>query len=63
MTKTTDSYSFLLKKYLIFVNLCHITLSVNYSIKYAAVGAATSKPETEAIAFDENFFATPHQVT
>ena len=23
----------------------------------------TSKPETEAIAFDENFIATPHQVT
>ena len=38
-TTTTDSYSFLLKKYLIFVNLCHITLSLNHSIMYAALGA------------------------
>ena len=31
---------------------------------YAAVGAKkTSKPEMEAIAFDENFIVTPHQVT
>ena len=39
LTKTTDSYSFILKKYLSFVNLCHITLSLNHSIMYAAVGA------------------------
>ena len=38
LTKSTDSYSFLLKKYLTFVNLCHITLSLNHSIMYAAVG-------------------------
>ena len=31
---------------------------------YATVGAKkSSKPETEAIAFDENFIATPHQVS
>ena len=35
----TDSYSFILKKYLNFVNLCHITLSLNHSIMCAAVGA------------------------
>ena len=39
LTKTTDSYSFILKKYLSFVNLCSITLSLNHSIMYAAVGA------------------------
>ena len=39
LTKTTDSYFFLLKHYLSFVNLCHITLSLNLSIMYAAVGA------------------------
>ena len=39
LTKTTEYYSFLLKKYLIFVNLCHITLSLNNSIMYAAGGA------------------------
>ena len=39
LTKTTDSYSFILKKYLNFVNLCHITLSLNHSIMCAAVGA------------------------
>ena len=39
LTKTTDSYSFILKKYLSFVNLCHITLSLNHSIMYAALGA------------------------
>ena len=39
LTKTTDSYSFILKKYLSFVNLCRITLSLNHSIMYAAVGA------------------------
>ena len=31
LTKTTDSYSFLLKKYLIVVNLFHITLSLSHA--------------------------------
>ena len=34
LTKTTDSCSFLLKKYLIVVNLSNITLSLNHSIMY-----------------------------
>ena len=34
LTKTTGSWCFLLKKYLIVVNLSHISLSLNHSIKY-----------------------------
>ena len=34
LTKTTDSHFFLLKKYLVDVNLCNITLSLNHSIMY-----------------------------
>ena len=34
LTKTTDSCYFLLKKYLIVVNLSNITLSLNHSIMY-----------------------------
>ena len=34
LTKTTDSCYFLLKKYLIVVNLSNITLSLNHSIIY-----------------------------
>ena len=45
LTKTTYSCSFQLKKYLIVVNLSHITLSLNHSFMYA-VGEETSEPET-----------------
>ena len=34
LTKTTNSCFFLLKKYLIVVNLSHVTLSFNHSIMY-----------------------------
>ena len=34
LTKTTDSHFFLLKKYLVVVNLSNITLSLNHSIMY-----------------------------
>ena len=44
LTKAFDSCSFLLKKYLIIVNLSHITLSLNHSIKYVCCWW-TRKPE------------------
>ena len=44
LTKAFDSCFFLLKKYLIIVNLSHITLSLNHSIKYVCCWW-TSKPE------------------
>ena len=44
LTKTTYSCPFQLKKYLIVVNLSHITLCLNHSFMYA-VGEETSEPE------------------
>ena len=60
LTKATDSCSFLLKKYFIVVNLSHITLSLNHSMMLLEKKLANQK---HAIAFDEIFIATPHQVT
>ena len=45
LTKRTYSCSFQLKKYLIVINLSHITLSLDHSFMYA-VGKETSEPET-----------------
>ena len=51
LTKTTDSCSFLLKKYLIVVNLSNITLSLSHSIMYAL----TKKLESQKQASMETF--------
>ena len=49
LTKTIDSCSFLLKKYLVVVNLSNITLSLNHSIMYVCCWRknqqARNKPE------------------
>ena len=65
LTKTTDSCSFLLKKYLVIVNLSQITLSSNHSIMYVIYVLLAKKlvSQKEAIAVEENFIAFPHQVT
>ena len=61
LTKTTDSCSFLIKRYLIVVNLSHIILSANHSIVYICCWRRNQQARNKL--FDENFIATPQQVT
>ena len=58
LTKTTDSCSFLLKKYLTVVNLTLLYLSTIPSCMSAAGEETSETSQKQAIAFDENFFGT-----
>ena len=64
LTKTTDSYSFLLRKYLIFVNLCHITSSLNHSIMYAPVGAKKRASQKRKLLLSmKTLYSSPRHLT
>ena len=63
-TKATHSFSFLLKKYHTLSQISpHYFISQPFHHVCHCWRKKFSKPETEAIAFDENFISSSHQVT
>ena len=55
LTKTTGSCTFLLKKYLIVVNLSNITLSLNHSIMYVCCWQRNQRARNKLLPSMETF--------
>ena len=64
LTKATDSCFFLLKKYLTVVNLSHVSYIISQPFYHVYLLLAKKLvSQKQAAAFEENFIASPHQVT
>ena len=64
MTKTTDSCSFLLKSYLIVVNLSNITLSLNHPIMYACYWRRNQRARNKLLPSMKTFcYSSPSHLT
>ena len=63
LTKTFDSCSFLLKTYLIGVNLSHITWSLNHSIKYVCCWWTSERETSYCIRWKLYCYSLPSHLT